>query len=428
MIGVSEWLTKLREWAWAQSAPSVGDQAAAQATIRLLKIDTGVDWNEQLWSAKDSDERDASELARAARNTEAQERNAEAPELSRWQAVSVSLLSNAISENRGHHAEQAEKRFLAEACLARIRHKWTTEWMASGFPQVVVSPKLFASLAATDVPAGLLPDELGYPWRCFVVRVPEEFHASAVPWFPEGDGRRLSPGFMVSREPEEEGPGHRPRRLRRLHIFAAQKTSLSLDFNFETLEELYQQAPSYSAGLGLSVDDDAGSLILGQPLVSWGSDLDAATKWLREYKEKHGNTIPTQLVTPEALEQANAMRRAFAGVVMEMMDPRHREAIQQATRPREIKKRGEGIKASTFVLKRPVVVDVREWLSQSMSGAGRGGPHMVQSIVRGHWKRQAYGPNGSLRKHIRIEPYLRGAPDAPLAVRQHSLVARGAAS
>jgi hypothetical protein len=38
----------------------------------------------------------------------------------------------------------------------------------------------------------------------------------------------------------------------------------------------------------------------------------------------------------------------------------------------------------------------------------------VRFMVRGHWKRQAYGPARSLRKTIYVAPFLKGPDDAPL--------------
>jgi len=53
----------------------------------------------------------------------------------------------------------------------------------------------------------------------------------------------------------------------------------------------------------------------------------------------------------------------------------------------------------------------------AMSGSSASKPGWklrMQSIVRGHWKQQAHGPQNALRKLIWVEPYLRG-PDAQVA-------------
>lgn len=45
----------------------------------------------------------------------------------------------------------------------------------------------------------------------------------------------------------------------------------------------------------------------------------------------------------------------------------------------------------------------------------------VQSLVAGHHKRQACGPNGADRKWVFIQPYWRGPEAAPILVREHVL-------
>lgn len=73
----------------------------------------------------------------------------------------------------------------------------------------------------------------------------------------------------------------------------------------------------------------------------------------------------------------------------------------------------------TYKLVRDVRVDVRRWVTDYIRGGGKS--PTVQSLVRGHWKFQARGPGLSERERIHIEPYWRGAEDAPIAVRTHRL-------
>lgn len=77
----------------------------------------------------------------------------------------------------------------------------------------------------------------------------------------------------------------------------------------------------------------------------------------------------------------------------------------------------------TFRLSRNVNVNcvdaIRGWAN------GTGSQLTLQSLVRGHWKMQPFGPGRSERKAIHVEPYWRGPEDAPIAVRNHRL--KGAA-
>lgn len=53
--------------------------------------------------------------------------------------------------------------------------------------------------------------------------------------------------------------------------------------------------------------------------------------------------------------------------------------------------------------------------------AGKSRKMTLQTVVRGHWKRQRCGKGGTERKRIFIEPYWRGPEDAPVALRPHVL-------
>ena len=80
-------------------------------------------------------------------------------------------------------------------------------------------------------------------------------------------------------------------------------------------------------------------------------------------------------------------------------------------------------KAWTMRLVGDVRLDVREAVAAYVRGGGAS--PVVQSLVRGHWKRQACGAGGAERKWVHIEPYWRGPEDGPIAVRSH-LIAGGA--
>ena len=92
--------------------------------------------------------------------------------------------------------------------------------------------------------------------------------------------------------------------------------------------------------------------------------------------------------------------------------------ITLAIGPRPIQyKRGEP-QTWTFQLARDVKIDCRAAVRDYVRGLAASSP-VVQSLVRGHWKRQPHGPGGTERKTIFIEPYWRGPEEAPIAVRAH---------
>lgn len=63
---------------------------------------------------------------------------------------------------------------------------------------------------------------------------------------------------------------------------------------------------------------------------------------------------------------------------------------------------------------RPLTIDCRRDVRDYISGTRQGAP-AVQTLVRGHWRRQVHGPGNSLRKLMWIQPFYRG--DGPMLVR-----------
>lgn len=123
-----------------------------------------------------------------------------------------------------------------------------------------------------------------------------------------------------------------------------------------------------------------------------------------------------QLGHCEKFAAGQLMARLVFGVALELTSLR--AAYAHAESGGVIKRDSRGApETTTFTLTRDVKVDCRE----AVRAFCRGGATLptVQSLVRGHWKRQAHGPQASLRKFIFVEPYWRGPEDAPIAVRSH---------
>lgn len=68
---------------------------------------------------------------------------------------------------------------------------------------------------------------------------------------------------------------------------------------------------------------------------------------------------------------------------------------------------------------RPISVDCRQAVTDYVNGDRPHGPPSVQTLVRGHYKRQVFGAERQSRKVIWIEPYWRGPEDAPILARPH---------
>lgn len=103
-----------------------------------------------------------------------------------------------------------------------------------------------------------------------------------------------------------------------------------------------------------------------------------------------------------------------------------RETARDASeKQRGGKKKSGPPSAWSFELKRDVRVDLRDWVREQVArGAGGGGGKRMSAVrilVRGHHKRQPYGIGGLLRKWIHVEAYWRGDDAAPVGVRSHVL-------
>jgi hypothetical protein len=103
-----------------------------------------------------------------------------------------------------------------------------------------------------------------------------------------------------------------------------------------------------------------------------------------------------------------------------MMRPEQKEYVEKIkSRPKNPRKTKEPTRWN-FQVTRDVKLDVRDQVRSYVLGH-KGGRLSLQRLVRGHLKRQPYGPESSLRKWVHIEPYWQGPEDAPIAKKSHIL-------
>lgn len=240
---------------------------------------------------------------------------------------------------------------------------WAVEWARSGLPQVSVGHRLAASLMATSMPPEAA-EHLEPPWPAWSVVLPQ-------PLLRATDPR----GELVD------------------------------------------------VALAHVVWSAAGVLILG-------SGLDLAPVWSspRQPPSALAEDWHDELVTEELadvdLRMLRMLGRLVLGIAAELSSPEERERAERARS--KAAKRAAGRDgpptAWTYVLGRSVAVDARGVVTDYIAGGGA--PPSVQSLVRGHWKRQPHGPERSLRRWIHVEPYWRGPEDAPIVARQHRIASR----
>jgi hypothetical protein len=299
-------------------------------------------------------------------------------------------------------------------------------WARCGCPQVVVSDRLFASFAATVIPPEIVP-EIDVPWPNFVVRIPHGMRTTAhgqyafISWaslfgeeyvkspaataaglddLPEGDLRFFG----------DEG-GARTRCLR------AHAPRDGLPSSLVNIREL-------AGGMARGFDDQSNGVLefLGEadrrqrvrPLPPTGAPREDVIAWAKADLENR----PRAPSPPFLL-----LGRVFANIVIELMSPRHRDAVAK-TKTVGLRRNSHGEpKSWTFQLSRDIRVDCREEVKEVLKATSQraAAKLRLQLLVRGHWRRQPFGPASRERRYQHIEPYWKGQKDAPIAVRKHLL-------
>lgn len=245
---------------------------------------------------------------------------------------------------------------------------WAVEWARCGMPQVNPAAKLTASLMAMSMGReGCALVEP--PWKAFAVVVP--------------------PGLLTV-----ESAAGRPSEIRLAHALWADGTLRVLGTD--------AQLGAWSTS--------------AEPVAEWGDEWDASGS--NEALLPHMASLDDR-----DTRMLRMLVRLVLGVAATLSVPDTQRDLRAAERKAAAKNerrasRGEPT-SWTYVLGRDVKVDVRSAVSDYVANGGAS--PSVQSLVRGHWKRQPHGPELSQRKWIHIEPYWRGPEDAPIVVPRRSI-------
>lgn len=284
-----------------------------------------------------------------------------------------------LSEELG--SDEAAVRYAAHECGKGLKEteaaiidgdlRFAIRWAKCGFPQIVTPHKLAASFMATSVSADAVCDVV-FPWPTFVVTIPtgmiQIFSATGSAWEPQAAW--ICPS----------GNGHQ-----------------------------------------LLLRSEKGSVIIRE--IASASDL--AIKASFDLHIPEGDAVVGNMTDVFAHNERALLlvSRLVLGACIELDRPKHREVIgrgRPVARTRKGRAGSDEPSAWTFSLTRDVRVDCREWVVSYLRGE-KGTKWAVQSLTRGHHKRQPYGPRSELRKWIHIEPHWRGDVDAPIAIRSHRL-------
>lgn len=241
-----------------------------------------------------------------------------------------------------------------------------------------------AALAATSMPMELCAD-LSMPWSAFRVDLPLGMFKSALgnayshALLFRADGMPLS--FQV--EKGVDAP--------------------SLDVPVYTLRLLFEDATVVSDGVEPEIAAWA-----RKPLHDFLFTTDPS-----HHEEGHESMddVDTRLLA--------TVKRLVVGMLWTMQHTTNWREVGRPTKPRSPFTSGRfGPPAHrTYVIGSPIDLDVREAVAEYIAKGGTS--PKVQSLVRGHYKRQPYGPGRAARKVVWVQPYWRGPEDAPIVARPY---------
>lgn len=253
--------------------------------------------------------------------------------------------------------------------------RWCAKWVHGGCRTLTAEDKYFAAMAQTKV-AEDTREDLHIPWPAFAVKIPH--------------------GLII----DEDG----------------REYTLAMFGQYERTAKRNGQLVEKSAFYGIASTD--GALIHAHQLDATLADL---------------------LIGPDPSKDASIVRTSEASLAETKSDARIRELVKRATvgllytmqHTNNWKHGGPLSKASSghrlrdtppahrcIIIGRPLSLDVREATRQDAKCGTRSAPS-VQTLVRGHIKRQVVGPGRNGRKVIWVEPYWRGPEDAPILSRPY---------
>jgi len=245
---------------------------------------------------------------------------------------------------------------------------WSAKWVDGACRTLLADEKYAAALACTRVNSRDAED-ISIPWPAFAVRLPAGL-------FPISDGRWLTHVrcFQLSNPTG---------RVRSGVLFNANGHALpvAIETEHDTLAD------------ALFDEDD---------IVDEIGETDGA--WLDR----------------DALNRAMAMsKRCVVGMLYAMQHTANWSPHGRAS----VKSKRLAERAApdhrTIYIGRPIGVDMRQAVREACL-RGASAP-LVQTLVRGHYKRQVIGVGRSGRKVIWVEPYWRGPEDAPILARPYKV-------
>lgn len=258
-------------------------------------------------------------------------------------------------------------------------------WVDQGMPVIRLGHRRLGALMATSVPPEMAED-VKPPFKAFFIELP--------------------PGMLQIKE----GVNDSMVDCQGVMVWAAQYDR-EVSFHLPK-ERIGQQLWSWMA-------------VTGKPLIQW--QLHRTTRELIEHRELGDVVNDWDAFGFELGDYDNRVTVLINRLICStclLMTSKPEDFVEKRERP-GVKVKGKKPRKKdapefrVFVNTKPITVDVRPALRAFLGGHG-GGPPTKQVLVRGHWKRQPYGPRHSLRKRIWLEPFWRGPEDGLISSRTYT--------
>lgn len=251
----------------------------------------------------------------------------------------------------------------------QIQYMWAARWVDQNFPQITMGHKYCAALLATAVTREILAD-VQPPWRAFLVVLPD--------------------GLLSIKDGSSQVQG-----LTRLHVQYIKGGRRGDTWNFTATTDDGLSIWRHGLTTEELISDDLTSMWEGASFIIPEEDHDRRTTLL--------------------------LGRLIINICLAMSDPTNVKPPRPSKSTGTKKGREDEPKIRSYELGAPIKIDCRQAIRDYVAGTRRGGAPTVQTLVRGHWKRQAHGEGRKERKLLFIEPYWRGNDEAPVLVRPHVL-------
>lgn len=241
------------------------------------------------------------------------------------------------------------------------------KWADQAFPRILIEPKYASLLMSTDIKE----DALEYvipPWKAFLIEFPEPI----IECFCESSQKNV--------------------KIIRIAVQVLKNKFGENVWNFIAIGESNVQLWRH----GLSIYD-------------LSKILPSDHTW-----EEIGVGLPVESIDERAML---LIGRLIASTCLAMSDPENFHE-QKKTKGRGKKWRINKVpETRNVILGKPVSIDCRQAIRSYMEGSRKSSIPQIRFLVRGHWKKVAYGPQSSLRKVQHISPYWKGPDEADIVAK-----------